>query len=247
MQSVTVIFQFMFADGTCSKWLIADKSAILEFSGTESRNVLRSSEDDGEHKVTFKRDGESSSPHIYVKEGMQEEDLIYAGKGDYNYDGLIKGGGNVFIRRAGKLIRYHSYTLRSPLLEADHLSKCPGGSLTGGLQQCLSSLSKYSSTLLCPPPAAGDGPEKRLPGSRAPCANGSYPQTALDLASDRPTELSHTDGVECSWDGGSLAWPPCIGQFKAVGWPRLSPRQPKCLNSSLIIVGAYLLGLTVLL
>ena len=94
----------MFADGLCDRWVIVDKS-VLEDPCSECEKkveVLRSSEKDEAHLVTFELGSWWTVPNVYVKDGLKDEDRIYSSSNEMFWDeALEKAGANVFLRNSG--------------------------------------------------------------------------------------------------------------------------------------------------
>ena len=96
----------MFADGLCERWMILDKSALEDSCGhcVKKVEVLRSSEKDEAHTVTSHLGTFSSYPIVYIKDGLEDEDLVYSSgyeKWIFWDEALESGGANVFIRNSG--------------------------------------------------------------------------------------------------------------------------------------------------
>ena len=72
--------QVMFADGLCERWIIVDKSVLEDSCWRCERKVevLRSSEEDKAHSVTFELGWSYVRPIVYVKDGLKDEDRIYS-------------------------------------------------------------------------------------------------------------------------------------------------------------------------
>ena len=97
----------MFADGLCDRWIIVDKSVLedpcdeYEYECEKKVEVLRSSEKDEAHLVTFEL-GSLYMPNVYVKDGLKDEDRIYSSSYETFWDeALEKAGANVFLRNSG--------------------------------------------------------------------------------------------------------------------------------------------------
>ena len=94
----------MFADGLCERWMILDKSALEDSCGhcVKKVEVLRSSEKDEAHTVTSHLGTSSSYPIVYIKDGLEDEDLVYSSSYETFWDEALDiGGANVFIRNSG--------------------------------------------------------------------------------------------------------------------------------------------------
>ena len=95
----------MFADGLCERWIVVDKSVLEDpcYECEKKVDVLRSSEKDETHSVTFELGTMWSVPNVYVKDGLKDEDRIYSSSYEMFWEeALERGGANVFIRNAGK-------------------------------------------------------------------------------------------------------------------------------------------------
>ena len=97
--------QVMFADGLCERWIVVDK-AVLEdpcYDCEKKVEVLRSSEKDEAHLVTFELGSRWRVPNVYVKDGLNDEDRIYSSSyKKFSDEALENGGANVFLRNSGK-------------------------------------------------------------------------------------------------------------------------------------------------
>ena len=94
----------MFADGLCERWMIVDKSALEDscWRCVKKVEVLRSSEKDEAHTVTSHLGTYSSYPIVYIKDGLEDEDLVYSSSYETFWDEALDiGGANVFIRNSG--------------------------------------------------------------------------------------------------------------------------------------------------
>ena len=103
--------QVMFADGLCDRWIIVDKAVLDDpcYECEKEVEVLRSSEKDEAHFVTFELGSGWSVPNVYVKDGLKDEDRIYSSSFNTFWDeALEKGGANVFLRNSGKLWKLFS-------------------------------------------------------------------------------------------------------------------------------------------
>ena len=95
----------MFADGLCERWIIVDKSVLEDpcWRCESKVEVLRSSEEDKAHSVTFELGWSYVRPIVYVKDGLKDEDRIYSSSYEMFWeDALEQAGANVFIRNSGK-------------------------------------------------------------------------------------------------------------------------------------------------
>ena len=98
--------QVMFADGLCERWIIVDKAVLQDpcYECEKEVEVLRSSEKDEAHLVTFELGSGWSVPNVYVKDGLKDEDRIYSSSYEqFSDEALENGGADVFLRNTGKL------------------------------------------------------------------------------------------------------------------------------------------------
>ena len=98
--------QVMFADGLCDRWIIVDKAVLKDpcYDCEKEVEVLRSSEKDEAHLVTFELGSGWGVPNVYVKDGLKDEDRIYSSSYEqFSDEALENGGANVFLRNTGKL------------------------------------------------------------------------------------------------------------------------------------------------
>ena len=81
-----------------------DKSALEDscWRCVKKVEVLRSSEKDEAHTVTSHLGTSSSYPILYIKDGLEDEDLVYSSSYETFWDDALDiGGANVFIRNSG--------------------------------------------------------------------------------------------------------------------------------------------------
>ena len=70
----------------------------------EEVEVLRRSEKDEKHHVTFELGSGRGVPNVYVKDGLKDEDRIFSNSYEqFSDEALENGGANVFLRNTGKL------------------------------------------------------------------------------------------------------------------------------------------------